>query len=336
MRARARWVPVAAGLLVVALLVVLSVSSRWAPLPYRDATCTPEAGVGHAVSGYLPHPITPVPYARTAATALDLQDPSRVVGPDGVIHQPWDGYPEGVYHPVNMQWYAIELLESYRATHRLAYLERAIVNAEAMLAGAESGSDGSLWFRYDFPHRLHGDDAMTLAPPWYSGMAQGLALSLLVRLHEETGQARWADAAHLVLRSFTHGSHEGEPGFVHERENGCLWFEEYVDDDVEPVSVVNGHVYAVLGLAEYALAFDDPDAVALFDAGATTVRESFDSFRVPGAPSMYCAHEYCARTRWMPESYHRGVAAQLDMLAALTQDPVFAQQAATLREDAGF
>lgn len=303
------------------------------PVPFVETACTPESDDLYDTSGYLPQPVASLPYARTAATALALDDPRYDVGPDGVLHQPWDGHPDGVYHPVNTALYALYLVETHRATGSMAHLDRAIANGQALLAGAEVTDDGTLWFGYHFSHRLHGDDDLAMSPPWYSGMAQGQALSLFVRLHEETQDPQWQEAAHATYRSFVGEHGLGEPNFRLERDNGCLWFEEYVDDEIPATNVVNGHIYALFGLYDYARAYSDPAAVALFDAGATTVRESFDSFRLPGEVSLYCATAYCAQTRWAPESYHRGVAAQLDQLAGMTGDPVFTRMAATLRSD---
>lgn len=303
------------------------------PLHFVESTCSTIPGAAYATSGYVPHPVDALPYARTARTVLALDDPRHTIDESGVRVQPWEGQPDGVYHPVGLAMYALDQLESYRVTGERAHLDRAVVNAEALLAGASVDESGAMWFGYPFEHRLHRDHALTMSPPWFSGMAQGQALSLLVRLHEETGDARWAQAAHATFASFAGDQRLGEPHFRLEAPNGCLWFEEYVDDDIPPTHVVNGHLYAVFGLYDYAIAFADPAAVELFDAGASTIRESFNSFRVPGRSSLYCATDYCAHTRWKPPNYHRGVVAQLEFLAAMTGDPEFARMAAVLRAD---
>ncbi len=322
-----------ASVVAVGALVTAAIGYQAPPLHFVETTCSPSPGATYETSGYVPHPVDALPYARTARTVLALDDPRHTIDDSGVRVQPWEGQPDGVFHPVGLAMYALDQLESYRVTGDRAHLDRAVVNAEALLAGASADESGAMWFGYPFEHRLHRDDALAMSPPWFSGMAQGQALSLLVRLHEETGEARWAQAAHATFTSFAGDQTRGEPHFRLAAANGCLWFEEYVDDDIPPTHVVNGHLYAVFGLYDYAVAFTDPPAVELFDAGATTIRESFDSFRVPGRSSLYCAADYCAHTRWKPPNYHRGVVAQLEILAGMTDDPEFARMATVLRAD---
>lgn len=303
------------------------------PGEFTATACEPGPGEPFATSGLVLQEVEALPYSRTERTVVALDDERYQVDGDGVLVQDWPGVEGSVYHPVNIAQYGLYLIESHRVSGSEEHLDRAVANARALVAGATVGADGELWFGYQFDHRLRGDDDQLMVAPWYSGMAQGQALSLLTRLAEETGEPGWEDAARATYRSFEGELSVGEPHFRLEADTGCLWFEEYVDDQVEPTHVVNGHIYVMFGLYDYAQAFDEPSAVALFDAGATTVRESFDSFRVPGELSYYCAAPYCAQTRWQPPDYHRGVTAQLDTLAAMTGDETFAQMATTLRQD---
>lgn len=275
-----------------------------------------------------------VTYARTPATVIDLADPARPVDADGVLQVSWPGLDEPVYHPVSMAMYGLYVYESYRITADPEHLRRAEANARALLDGAtELG--GALWFGYPFDHELHGDSSMTLEAPWYSGMAQGQVLSLLARLYDETGEESWRQAADGVLASYEVNSPREAPWFAHAID-GRLWLEEYPDTrgQVPDTQVINGHIYAAWGLYDYYTLVEADDGVReLFDAAVTTIRESFGSYRVPGGISYYCAAAYCRDVGWQPESYHRGVAAQLDHLAAMTGDEELSEQAAVLRQD---
>lgn len=85
---------------------------------------------------------------------------------------------------------------------------------------------------------------MTLTAPWYSGMAQGQALSLVSRLWSVTGDTRWRDAATSIVATYRADGPGDGPWFAHVIA-GDLWFEEYPDarGTVAPTQVVNGHVY---------------------------------------------------------------------------------------------
>lgn len=300
--------------------------AMWSSVP-----CEPTEQV--RTSGYRLVATDQLPYARTERTVLDLSAPEPTTDGDGVLQVDWDDHDEPVYHPVSTAAYGLSLLESYRVTGESDYLDRAAANASALLAGAETGPEGALWFPYGFDYEVHQDKDLLLEAPWYSGMAQGQALSLLVRLHEETGQERWRTAADAVFASFGGDHALGEPHFALVDDCGHLWFEEYVDDLVAPTHVVNGHIYAMFGLYDYARAFDNPEAERLFDAGATTVAEQFPRYRLEGQISFYCAERYCHIERWQPPSYHRGVAAQLDALHGMTGADIFAEHARSFRSD---
>jgi hypothetical protein len=248
--------------------------------------------------------ISPEPYSRTAESALSLEDENWPVDNNGVAQYelPWE---RGtlLYHPVNLAQYGLHMLESFRATEDPAYLERAVLNGQALVEGSEMVDDAR-WFGYDWDHRLHGDDILSMPAPWYSGMGQGQALSLFVRLYQETGEDQWLEYADETFTSFTIERTDDGPWFTH-MVDGNLWFEEYVADGLQDTHIVNGHMYAMFGLYDYALETGDEWARQLFDGGAATMVTTFESFRVPEGISYYCAADYCRENSWQPESYHR-------------------------------
>lgn len=52
-------------------------------------------------------------------------------------------------------------------------------------------------YEYTFPWPYY-----SLDPPWRSGIPQGLALEVLVKAHELTGEKRYLDTAKILLNSF--------------------------------------------------------------------------------------------------------------------------------------
>lgn len=315
----------------VLMAAALGTSACAPSVVFNETVCRVAPGEAHATSGFVPLEMERRPYERTTRTVLSLDDPDHPVDARGVVHQEWPGHEGSVYHPVHLAQYGLAMVESHRAGGESEHLDRAISNAEELLAGATWEGE-SLWFPYLFDYRLKGDDSMALPAPWYSGMAQGQALSLMTRLYEETGDDRWLTAAEGVFAAFTPEFGDSTPAFSRTAA-GCLWFEEYVAEGLPPTAVVNGHIYAVFGLYDYARLTGDTAAIERFDAGATTALQTFGSYRVPGRVSYYCADHYCAQTRWQPEDYHRGVAAQLRDLAEMTGEQLFASQAELLMHD---
>lgn len=295
---------------------------------------TPRSQTWHT-SGYRIEVDTVVTtYAIAPETPLPLDDPDRIVDADGALQVSWPDHDEPVLHPVSTAMYGLYAYESWQVTDDPEYWRRAVANAQALLDGAVE-IDGALWFPYAFDYALHGDTNMTLRAPWYSGMAQGQALSLISRIYAETGQDRWRVAAEQILASYAVNGPRDAPWFAHALEEH-LWLEEYPDTfgAVPDTGVINGHIYSAWGLYDYYVRVEaDPAVAALFDAAATTIREQYGRYRRPDRISLYCAQRYCSDVTWAPANYHRGVANQVDLLAEMTGDARFDEMALTLRLD---
>jgi heparosan-N-sulfate-glucuronate 5-epimerase len=95
--------------------------------------------------------------------------------------------------------------------------------------------------------------AATVSP--YSGMAQGQGISLLLRLHEATGELDWRLAADRAWRFLVYDRSARSVG----RElHGFPLLEEYPKAAVN--GVLNGWIFAAFGLHDYALATGRADA----------------------------------------------------------------------------
>ena len=289
-----------------------------------------------ARSGYFPLPVEVLPYEHQAMDylfedqLLDLDDRSIAVDDAGVAL--WLD-PRGARqeHPVYLVQYALAALGGYTRTGDSRFLDRALANTERLVAQAERDESGALWFPYRFAHRYYD---VTMPVPWWSSMGQGQPLSLFSRLARlQPRHAPWRELADATFRTFDGWRALGVPWITTMDAHGRLWFEEYAGD-VEPLLVVNGHIFAVYGLYDYALLTGDPHAIDLFDGGATTIRDCIDTFRVPGGVSYYCVREgYCQRPEWQNASYHPIHIQQLRMLGRMTGDATFEEAACALETD---
>ncbi|WP_345714069.1 D-glucuronyl C5-epimerase family protein, partial [Kineococcus glutinatus] len=261
---------------------------------------------------------------------LRLDDPARRVDADGVQLYERDG--TRFLHPVGTAQYALAALAGYHRTGDGEYLRRARANAEALLGTARTHED-AIFFPYPFDFPLGDEVDNTIHAPWYSGMAQGQALSLFVRLWEVDHDQRWRTAADRTFRSFEVERGPGHPWVTLTDDERHVWFEEYAGD-TEPLLVLNGHNFALYGLYDYHRVTGSEDAARLFSEGATTVRDELAGFRVPGGVSYYCLQlPGCRRPLWQNPKYHAIHAEQLAALADITDDPWFAERAAEFRAD---
>lgn len=307
------------------------------PLRTPPVTLIPEVDRGaFHTRGYRLRPVDNLPYERQAMDyliedqLLDLDDPALPVDDSGVaVWRDAEGKKQD--HPVYLVQYALAALGGFSRTGDPGYLDRALVNAHQLVSLGERDEHGALWFPYHFPHRYYD---VVMPVPWWSSMGQGQSLSLFSRLaavRPEDGN--WRELSDATFRSFDAWRTIGSPWITTMDAHGCLWFEEYAGD-VEPLLVVNGHIFAMYGLYDYAMLTGNEHAVDLFDGGATTILNHFGSIRVPGGVSYYCAREgYCQRPEWQNVNYHPIHIQQLRMLALMTGDESFDNAASHLLAD---
>lgn len=242
---------------------------------------------------------------------------------EGVIVFFYDGQPS--YNPVQMaqrgMWYG----DNYRRTGDPRYLERSEAHARRLIGDAVE-VEGALYFPYNFDFRLHGDPRQVMEAPWYSGMAQGQALSLFLRLHEWTGKREYRDAADGAMASLTRLRGDGEPYVARLDCEGYYWIEEY------PMEVstmtLNGFIFALYGVYEYWRATGDEEAERLTRASLATLKRYLPEFRDPGSPSYYCL-----KHRAQYPVYHGYHIDQLMYVHRLSGDPYFGQMSRQFAAD---
>ena len=228
-------------------------------------------------------------------------------------------------HVVQSARRLLGLLGCYRESNEERFLDAAVALADALL-GVAVRRDGAAFYPYGFDYRtgVHDYEA-----PWYSGMAQGIALSAFVRLARHAGRRRHreaADATFASLARFRSETGSGEP-WVALVEDGYYWIEEYPDDP--PNHTLNGMNFAIWGLYEYWRETNDRAAERLLKAAVTTIAENIHRYRVEGGLSYYCLGH-----RAQSERYHGIHVAQLRQLYRLSGDETFRRAAKRFRADA--
>jgi hypothetical protein len=221
-------------------------------------------------------------------------------------------------HPVLQAQFMNSRLSSYHYNRDGAYLRRILAHGDRLLANAVT-SGGALYFPYPFDFPLHGNTSDLMRAPWYSGMAQGLALSAFSRLYLETKDARHLRIADQIFASFRPRRREGVPWVSTVDDAGYLWFEEY-PRRVRSDRAFNGHIFAVNGLYDYHRATGRSAAMHLWQAGVTAAAGHLPEIRNPGWISRYCMTHGTQSAK-----YHVVHIGQLYMLYAMTGARQFAR-----------
>lgn len=191
----------------------------------------------------------------------------RIVLTRGQTNGPLDQY--GVPHPVRHATVAMWRLDD-------GDVEGAVALADELLAIRD---DRGFPYLFGWPAK-NGFPA--LDPPWYSGMAQGKALGLFSRLYEATGEQRWLRAADATFATLPAYTHDG-------------WISTFEFDEPDPI--LNGHIYALLGIHDYWRVTGRGEAELV--SAVRVVGENLHRFDDGGW--------YDLGHRWLADDYYRGV-----------------------------
>jgi len=174
------------------------------------------------------------------------------------------------YNPIAIAQYGLGNYNLFRRTGDAARRKKFLLVAEWLGSHLEKNPQGlPVWNHYfDWEYRD------TLRAPWYSALAQGQGISMLVRAHRESGDIRYIEAAKLALLSFFKPVTEG--GVTFTDEHGDLWFEEYLVSP--PTHILNGFIWAAWGIYDYFLATQDQAVQELFAAAVQTLLHNLDRY----------------------------------------------------------
>jgi heparosan-N-sulfate-glucuronate 5-epimerase len=214
-------------------------------------------------------------------------------------------------HVATAQW-GVGAYERYLKGEGEDWLEGARGAADHLLEHQHSGGGQDGGWRHLFPS-FH---TFRLQPPWLSAMAQGEGASLLVRLHLETGEERYAEGALRALRPMNVAVTEG--GTLTYLD-GVPFVEEYPTD--RPSCVLNGAIFALWGYYDVSRALSDPGAAGAFESLVSALATSMPRYDT-GYWSRYDLYPHPVANIASP-AYHLLHIKQLRILARLAPKPEF-------------
>jgi heparosan-N-sulfate-glucuronate 5-epimerase len=219
------------------------------------------------------------------------------------------------YNPIAIAQWGLGNYNLFARGHNPDAKKKFLAAAEWLCSHLEVNPCGM----YVWNHHFDWEYRNTLHAPWYSALAQGQGISLLLRAHLETGLRKYSEAASTAFAAFLAPVAEGGVTFTDVEHN--LWFEEYL---VTPAThILNGFIWAAWGVYDYFLATQDSRALRLFEAAVKTLRANLHRYDM-GFWSLY---EQSGTLLPMVASpfYHRLHIVQLRILYYMTGIETFAQ-----------
>jgi heparosan-N-sulfate-glucuronate 5-epimerase len=221
------------------------------------------------------------------------------------------------YNPIAIAQYGLARFNRWCDSGRRTDEDEWLAGSRWLASTLQPNAHGvPVWFHhFDWPYK------QLLTAPWQSGLAQGTGVSLLVRAAAATGDDRFGDAAHRAFRSLELSMADG--GVLAVDAQGHVWIEEYLVDP--PSHILNGFVWALWGVLDYARWSGRPGAARLWEECVNTLKARLSDFDI-GWWSLYEASN--TQQRMLASLYyHRLHAVQLRVLYDLTGIETFAAYA---------
>jgi heparosan-N-sulfate-glucuronate 5-epimerase len=214
------------------------------------------------------------------------------------------------YNPIAISQWGLGNYNRFCETRDEAHWQKTLKAADWLTSNLEQNAHG-LWV---WNHHFDWEYRDTLRAPWYSGLAQGQGVSLLLRVHVHSGDEKYQRAADKAFVALTRPIAEG--GVLFEDDAKNLWIEEYLVDP--PTHILNGFMWALWGVFDFWLARADVFAKSIFDRGVETILRNLDRFDT-GYWSLY--EQSGTRLKMLASPfYHQLHIVQLRIMSKLTGD----------------
>jgi hypothetical protein len=179
-------------------------------------------------------------------------------------------------NPVTTTLQANEFYDKYKKNNDESSKTYFLNNANWLVDNAINKGYYSL-LQYDFPLPIYNFE-----PPWFSAMANGLALQVLIKAHEITLDSKYLITAKSLLNAFFIEVEDG--GITYKDSSDEWWYEEYASNDknAKISRVLNGMLFTVLGIYDYFKYTGDPDAKLLFEKGVNSIKKELYKYNDNG------------------------------------------------------
>lgn len=217
------------------------------------------------------------------------------------------------YNPIAIAQWGLGNYNIWNESNSDKHLKKFIVCADWLVDNLKANNYGfKVWMHFfDWEYRD------TLKSPWYSGLAQGQGISVLVRAYKETKQEKYKSAAEDAMKVFFEPTIKGGVNFKDSK--GYNWIEEYIVHP--PTHILNGFIWGLWGVYDYSLQFNCLNSRSLYEGYLKTLVEELRSYDT-GYWSLY---EHSGTRLKMIASlfYHKLHIVQLDVMYLLTNEKIF-------------
>lgn len=219
------------------------------------------------------------------------------------------------YNPIAIAQWGLGNYNIWHETKSNHHYKNFINCADWLVENLESNNFGyKVWMHlFDFEYRD------TLRAPWYSGLAQGQGISVLIRALKETNDSKYKQAVDEAIKVFDVSTDSGGVNYVDS--SGDSWIEEYIVHP--PTHILNGFIWGLWGLYDYGTFMNDEKVLIKYNSYVDTLIKNLDKYDT-GFWSLY---EHSGTWLGMIAStfYHKLHIVQLKVLYQLTKIKKFSE-----------
>ncbi|KRQ87834.1 hypothetical protein ABG79_00639 [Caloramator mitchellensis] len=179
---------------------------------------------------------------------------------NGIPMADYNGYK---YNPLLVAEWGLQQYSLYRRNYDSNRLNNAIKAADYIVNKIDS--KGKLVNGFDYK-----EGSINLKSPWSSSLAQGLGISLLIRIYEETEDVKYLNAAKKALEPLLKGTNEG--GLAQSYAGNVL----YDSFNVRTKFSLSSHMFVLFGL--YDIGKYDNRAVDKLNDGVVTLKNLLPAY----------------------------------------------------------
>jgi heparosan-N-sulfate-glucuronate 5-epimerase len=219
------------------------------------------------------------------------------------------------YNPITIAQYGLYTLGQWERSGDKSTKMLAFECGDWFVQNGKQYKFDSIVWPYNFNLNFYNRKA-----PWISAMAQGEAISLLLRLHNLQNTNNYESIAKQAINVFLENVSKG--GVVDWLDKDSALFQEYPS---EPSShVLNGHVFALLGVWDYAQYFQDNNMHELVQRGLNSLYKYWQKWDT----SFWTRYDLFRPQRLASPMYHELHIRQFQTLARIFEKPELSNVAA--------
>ena len=215
------------------------------------------------------------------------------------------------HNPVTICQYGLHHFNIYLREQNERSKEIFLMQANWLVQNTENGAnDSKVWhYQIDIPF-------YRITAPWISGMAQGEALSVLLRAHQITNEQKYFDTALGTWKIFQVSVQDS--GVISYFPDGRPIIEEYPSTAMT-TGVLNGFISAIFGVYDFSQYLDDKQAEQFFLKLIVSLKHNLNRYDC----GYWSYYDQKPPMRLTSKAYHRLHIAQLKALYEITGDNIF-------------